>query len=241
MRKKHKNRLNGTLIVALDTPTLEGAEKLIKSLKGIVSYYKIGLEFFTAHGWEAVRLVKKYKARVFLDLKLHDIPNTVAKTVDVACRNNIDMLNVHALGGLEMMRKAKEVINEFPKNKRPALIGVTILTSHSEDTLSKELGIKYSIKKEVSLLAEKVKKAGLDGVVCSPLEAKWIRKRFSKNFAIVTPGIRPKGSNKNDQKRINAPKDALKAGSNYLVVGRPITEAKDPRTQAELILLEMNG
>lgn len=230
--------LQERLIVALDAPTLEMAEKLLSELKGVVHYYKIGLELFTAHGWKAVNLVKNYGGRVFLDLKLHDIPNTVSRTLAAVCEHEVDMVNVHALGGFEMLKMARKALEEYSlgRSKSPQLIGVTILTSHDQKMLSKELGIRHSIKKEVLNLAGLVRKAGLEGIVCSPQETAWVRRKYRDDLLIITPGIRPLGTDKGDQKRIHTPEKAIKDGSDYIVVGRPITQAKNPRETAIAII-----
>ena len=226
------------LIVALDTPSLDIVKKLLKELEGIVSFYKIGFELFTAHGWEAVALVKKHGGRVFLDLKLHDIPTTVAKTAAVICEHEIEMFNVHALGGLEMMKKTREAVDQRIKDpkKRPRILGVTILTSHREGDLAAELGITRNLNDEVLALARLAKKAGLDGVVSSPQETSMLRKEFPGDFLIVTPGLRSPGSPKDDQQRTFSPKEAAAAGADYLVIGRPITAAENPRQEALFIL-----
>lgn len=218
------------IIVALDTSSLKEAEEWLKALQGSVGYYKIGLELFTAHGWAAVGLVQKYGGKVFLDLKLHDIPNTVSRALRSVCEHGVDMVNLHALGGLEMMKKAREAVDEFSgRAKRPKLIAVTILTSHSQAALSKELCIRRKVKDQVLHLAQLAKKAGLDGIVCSPQETAWVRKKLGRNFLIVTPGVRPSGSAHGDQTRIETPDRAMKAGADHLVIGRPITQAKNPQ------------
>jgi orotidine-5'-phosphate decarboxylase len=226
------------LIVALDAPTLEVAEKWLSELKGVVHYYKVGLELFTAYGWKAVNLVKNYGGRVFLDLKLHDIPNTVSRTLASVCEHEVDIVNVHALGGFEMMKMAREALEKYSSGRvsKPKLIAVTVLTSHDQKSLSSELRVRGSIKNEVLHLAGLAQKAGLDGIVCSPEETSWVRKKFKKDFLIVTPGIRPTGADKGDQKRIFTPEKALKAGSDYMVIGRPITQAADPKEAALAIL-----
>ena len=231
------------LIVALDAPTLEVAEEWLFQLKGVVHYYKVGLELFTAHGWKAVNLVKNYGGRVFLDLKLHDIPNTVSRTLAAVCEHEVDMVNVHALGGFEMMSMAREAVEKYSSGrvKKPQLIAVTVLTSHDQKTLSRELRVRGSVKDEVLHLAGLAKKAGLDGIVCSPEETAWVRKKFKQDFLIVTPGIRPTGSDKGDQKRIYTPEKALKAGSDHIVVGRPITQAKNPKESALAILASLDN
>lgn len=224
------------LIVALDTSSLDAAQKLIEELRGLVDFYKIGFELFTAHGWKAVELVRKAGGKVFLDLKLHDIPNTVSKTATVICEHEIEMFNIHALGGFEMMRQVRETVEKSRGKNRPRILGVTILTSHTQESLSKEMGIGHSLGEQVLHLAELAKKAGLDGVVSSPLEISLLRSRFPKDFLIVTPGIRPEGSPADDQKRTYTPEEALTLGADYIVIGRPITAARDPRKETLRIL-----
>ncbi|GAA61553.1 orotidine-5'-phosphate decarboxylase [Pseudoalteromonas sp. BSi20652] len=163
---------------------------------------------------------------VFLDLKFHDIPNTVAKAVTAAAKMGVWMVNVHASGGFEMMNKAKQALDKFG-DKAPLLIAVTVLTSMDEDEL-KRLGIEKSPKEQVLYLAKLAKEAGLDGVVCSAQEAGALKMELGESFKLVTPGIRPEGSDAGDQKRIMTPKQAIDAGSDYLVIGRPITQANDP-------------
>ncbi len=231
------------LIVALDAPTLEVAEQWLVELKGVVRYYKVGLELFTAHGWKAVNLVKNYGGKVFLDLKLHDIPNTVSRTLAAVCEHEVDIVNVHALGGFEMMKAAREAVEKYSSGRvtKPKLIAVTILTSHSQETLNKELCIKRKVKDEVIHLACLAQKAGLDGVVCSPQETAWIRKKCGKDFVIVTPGVRPAGAAIGDQKRIETPEKAVGAGATHIVVGRPITQAPNPKEAAREILKAIEG
>ncbi len=239
--KKQNVKADPRLIVALDTPSLDIVKKILKELEGAVSFYKVGFELFTAHGWEAVNLVRKSGAEVFLDLKLHDIPNTVSKAAAVLAERDIEIFNVHTLGGFEMMKKTREMVDLHVKDpkKRPLVIGVTILTSHNESDL-KEMGIGRSLNEQVLHLAKLAKKAGLDGVVCSPQEIEMLRKEFPKDFVIVTPGVRPAGSAKGDQKRTMTPGEAIKAGASFIVVGRPITAAKNPRNEVLSILKDLN-
>jgi orotidine-5'-phosphate decarboxylase len=234
MKKKTND---SKVILALDTSSLDVAKKLIKEVEGVIGYYKIGFELFTAHGWAAVDLVKKAGGKVFLDLKLHDIPNTVAKSAAVICEHEVDMFNVHTLGGFEMMKEVRKTVDERAKGKKkPVVIGVTILTSHTEKNLSEDLGIKRGLNEQVLHLAGLAEKAGLDGVVSSPQEITLIRGKLPKDFLIVTPGIRPAGSDKGDQKRTFTPQDALQAGCDYMVIGRPIYAAAQPRKAAAEIL-----
>jgi len=229
------------VIVALDTSSLEVAEKLLKKLQGIISFYKVGFELFTAHAWDAVELVRKYDGRVFLDLKLHDIPNTVSKTMAVLCEYDVDMVTLHTWGGLEMMKKSRQVADQRMAlgKKRPVMLGVTVLTSHAEKDLAEELGVRRTLVEQVTALADLAKAAGLDGIVSSPHETEVLRSRFPKPFVIVTPGVRPSGAAHGDQKRVFTPDIAIQAGASYLVVGRPITGSEDPRKAAESIVDSM--
>ena len=227
------------IILALDYSDLKDVKKILRQLDGQAAYYKIGLELFISHGWKVVELVKKTGARVFLDLKLHDIPNTVAKSVATACRHDIDILNVHALGGFEMMQRAGEAFAQNSKKKSAKLIAVTILTSHDQKVLDRELRVGHTIPNQVVHLAKLAEKAGLSGVVASPLEVKLIRKAVKKNFCIVTPGVRPVDAALNDQKRVYTPAQAIREGADYLVIGRPITQAADPSAAFEAIVSEI--
>lgn len=200
------------LIVALDVDTLGEAEKFVDKLYSAVKMFKVGSQLFTACGPQAVEMITKKGARVFLDLKSHDIPNTVKKAVEAASKLQVFMLTVHLSGGKEMLQAAAGVPN------RPKIVGVTILTSQSEDNTANR----------VLDLARLAKEAGLDGVVCSVAETKMIKKESGKDFIVVNPGIRPKDSQVNDQKRVATPKEAIEAGADFIVMGRPILEAKDP-------------
>lgn len=224
------------LIVALDFPGLEPCQKLLKELEGLVKIYKIGSELFTAEGWRAVELVEKFGGKVFLDLKLHDIPTTVAKSCRVIAKRGVFMFNVHALGGLEMMKEARKAVDEMGEGRKPLLVAVTILTSLEEEKIRDELGIARALQDEVLTLAQLAKKARLDGVVCSPEEAGLLRRELGKGFLLVTPGIRPAPDESYDQRRSLTPREALQQGANYLVVGRPITANPHPREAASQIL-----
>ena len=233
-------KASSKIILALDFSDVKDVKKTLSQLKGQAVYYKVGLELFISHGWKVVELVKKTGARVFLDLKLHDIPNTVAKSVATACRHEIDILNVHALGGFEMMQRAGEAFKKNAVNKKAELIAVTILTSHDQKVLDKELRIGCPIPSQVVHLAKLAEKAGLSGVVASPLEVKLIRKAVEKKFRVVTPGVRPLTADLNDQKRVYTPAQAIREGADYLVIGRPITQAQDPSKAFEMIALEID-
>ncbi len=231
----------GRLIVALDVDSEQKAIALVEKLKGEVKLFKIGLELFSSCGPDIVTRIKDLGCEIFLDLKFHDIPNTVAKTAASITKLGVFMFNVHALGGYDMMKKTAEAVSKSARElkvEKPKILAVTILTSLDENGL-KKIGINDSIKKEVLRLAATAKEAGLDGVVASPEEANDIRKEFGKNFLIVTPGVRPSWAVPGDQKRIATPKDAIEAGADYIVVGRPIIEAPDPKEAAGKILKEI--
>lgn len=237
------------LLVALDVDTRDEAQRLADRLRGAVGGFKIGSRLFTRHGPAIVEELVARGDRVFLDLKFHDIPNTVAGAVAAATRLGIWMVNVHAAGGRAMMRAAREAADrEAASAGRPAplLIAVTMLTSLSENAID-EIGMRGPIATQVERLALLAKQAGLDGVVASPLEIALIRVRCGASFAIVTPGIRGgaapiatagSAEGKDDQSRTMTAGAALAAGANYLVVGRPIIAAADPRAAAERIVAE---
>ncbi len=226
--------MSNKLIVALDVDALQKAKRLVDKLYPAIKIFKVGSELFTACGPEAVDMINKKRAKVFLDLKFHDIPNTVAKAVVHAARLGVFMVNVHASGGGEMIKAAKKALIALPKNKRPILLAVTVLTSIDKVTL-KSLGINRPTIKQVCLLAKMAKAYGADGVVCSPQEIKQVRRACGKNFIIVTPGVRPQGKALADQKRVATPQEAIKQGADFIVVGRPITQAPNPKKAAEEI------
>jgi orotidine-5'-phosphate decarboxylase len=217
-----------SVLVALDVPTKEKALALAQGLESHVGGFKIGLELFCACGPQVVEEIGP--SRVFLDLKFHDIPHTVAAVSRVAARLGTLLFNVHCLGGFEMMRAAVEAAKS--ENSDAKVIGVTVLTSHDSASLH-NLGISESPREAVIRLAELAQKAGLDGVVCSAREILPVRSHCGDNFLLVTPGIRPPNAAIGDQKRVLTPREALQAGADYLVVGRPITGASDPVAAAQ--------
>ena len=219
------NMYDPKVIVALDFAEQKQALDLIDRLEPSECRLKIGKEMFTHFGPAFVEQVQNRGFDCFLDLKYHDIPNTVARACSVAADLGVWMLNVHALGGCRMMEAAAEAIAN--KSQPPALIAVTVLTSMSAEDLS-EIGIQQSPAELALHLAAMAQSSGLDGVVCSAMEAGAMRQQFESNFLLVTPGIRPAGSALGDQRRIMTPVDALQAGSSYLVIGRPITQSDDP-------------
>jgi orotidine-5'-phosphate decarboxylase len=227
------------LIVALDVEGLAQADALLDRLQGVVGTWKIGSQLFTASGPTAVELVKKRGGAVFLDLKFHDIPNTVAGAVREATRMGVFMLNVHASGGSAMLKAAAEAARQAAREfsvKKPLCLAVTVLTSLDRALLQRELNVPLSVEGHVLHLAKIAKDAGLDGSVCSPQEIRAIRNAHGQEWVIVTPGVRPAGSEAGDQARVSTPEQAIRAGADYLVVGRPITAAPDPKAAATAIL-----
>ncbi|MCX8118553.1 MAG: orotidine-5'-phosphate decarboxylase [Desulfobacterota bacterium] len=218
------------IIFALDVEHFHEAQQWVSLLKDRIGLFKVGKQLFTHSGPKVIDMIIQKGQRVFLDLKYHDIPNTVAKAGEEATRHQVAMFNLHALGGFEMMKKTVEASRAVAKQlsiPRPLILAVTILTSMDEATL-KEVGIEGPLEEEVGRLAELAQKAGVDGVVASPREIGIIRKRCGQEFLIVTPGIRHPTDPKDDQRRTLTPREAIEAGADYLVIGRPIKEARDP-------------
>lgn len=209
-------------------------------LSGRVGMFKVGKQLFTAYGPDVVRMIGNFGGEIFLDLKYHDIPNTVAAASLEAARLNVRLFNLHALGGYEMMcRTAERVRKEFASGtRRPQILAVTILTSSTGETL-REVGIELPVPEMVVKLATLAQKAGIDGVVASPLEVPMIRDACGPDFLVVTPGVRPTFAAANDQKRIMTPAETVKAGSDFLVIGRPISAAPDPIQAVESIVDEI--
>jgi len=214
------------VIVALDFPGGQRASEFVNRLQPGSCRLKVGKELFTREGPDLVRAFVKQGHDVFLDLKYHDIPNTVARACEAAAALGVWMLNVHASGGSKMMSAARAALDALGP-QRPLLIAVTVLTSMGNEDLE-ELGIKASPEDQVQRLAGLARESGLDGVVCSPREAGILRAKLGDSFKLVTPGIRPKGASLDDQTRVLTPADAIRQGSDYLVMGRPITQAADP-------------
>jgi orotidine-5'-phosphate decarboxylase len=231
------------LIVALDVETLTEAERLVDRLQGLVTRFKIGSQLFTAAGPAAVECVQKRGAEVFLDLKFHDIPNTVAAAAREAARLGVLMFNVHASGGRAMMTAAATgaAAARDLGVRRPIVLAVTVLTSLDRAALGRELGVAASVEGHVLHLAGMAAEAGLDGCVASPNEIGALRTNRGPAWVIVTPGVRPAGSAAGDQSRIATPRAAVQAGAHYLVVGRPIAAATDPVAAAAAILEEMES
>jgi len=224
------------LVVALDVPTLEEASALVDRLAGLAGMFKVGSQLFTAGGPDLVRGLVARGEKVFLDLKYHDIPNTVAGAVSAACRLGVSLVDVHALGGKSMMEAA---VGAMPA-MGTRLLAITVLTSHDAASFG-DLGLAGDVADTVRRLALLADAAEVDGVVASPQEVPIIREACGKDFLVVTPGIRPAGARTADQARSATPAAALKAGADLLVVGRPIIEAADPAAAARAILREMEG
>lgn len=224
------------IIVALDYADAASALNLVQALDPKRCKLKVGKELFTAAGPQLVEKLVAREFAVFLDLKFHDIPNTVAKACEAASRLGVWMLNVHASGGREMMIAAREGVNKSGSNA--LLIAVTVLTSMDQAAL-KQIGVDNTLENHVLNLAKLAQRAGLDGVVCSAKETSLLRKYLGQDFCLVTPGIRPANVNQNDQSRVVTPAEALRMGASYLVIGRPITQAPDPLAALEAINQEI--
>lgn len=210
---------------------------MARRLVGVVAMFKVGSQLFTAEGPRAVERLSRFGPRIFLDLKFHDIPNTAAGAVSSAAGlPGVDLVNVHAFGGAEMMRAARQALERGPRG--PKLLAVTVLTSLDAAAL-RRVGIQSSPADRAIALARLAKSCGLDGVVASPKEASQIRRACGKNFLIVVPGVRPALAGKHDQARVATPAEAIRAGADYVVIGRPITGARDPRSAAESINAEI--
>ena len=230
------------VIVALDVETAAEARKIIDEIGAQAGAFKIGLQLFTSAGASFVRETAEKGIKVFLDVKFHDIPNTVAKASMEVARFGVWMFNVHAAGGAEMMRRTGEAVSEFCEKEnlaKPKIIAVTVLTSANQETLS-EMGVEREIDSQVVNLAQLTSKCGLDGVVASPHETPLIRRNLeNQDFIVVTPGIRPDFATNDDQKRVMTPKQAIEGGADYLVVGRPIVGAENKLKALESILREI--
>ena len=232
------------LVLALDVDNFKKAEQLVGKLSDYVGVFKIGSQLFTAEGAKVVNMINDKGGKVFLDLKFHDIPNTVARAAEVAAKLGVYIFNVHTSGGYEMMKAAAEATKKTSLAlgiNKPLILGVTLLTSINQEILEKEIGIKKELEEQVVHLAKLAKAAGLDGVVASSWEIKEIRKTCGEGFVILTPGIRPAGKSSDDQKRVMTPREAIKLGADFLVIGRPIRNAANPVEAAKEILREMEG
>ncbi|MGF6906496.1 orotidine-5'-phosphate decarboxylase [Fusobacterium sp. PH5-44] len=225
------------MIVALDFDTYEKAKNFVDLLEDNVTFYKVGLELFLNSKGEIIDYLKEKNKKIFLDLKFHDIPNTTAMAAVYAAKQNVFMFNVHASGGKKMMKKVAEEVSKIAPES--VVIGVTVLTSLSNEDVLETFNSKWTLQELALNFAKLVKESGLDGVVCSPWEAQIIKSVCGNSFKTVCPGVRPKWSSTDDQERIMTPYDAMQNGCDYLVVGRPITKNQDPIKAANLISQEI--
>jgi len=231
------------LVLALDVESDQDALGIVTELKESVGMFKVGHQLFTAYGPDIVRRIIGMGGRVFLDLKYHDIPNTVAKASSEAVRLGVSVFNVHALGGLDMMKASAESVKEAAAKyglPSPIVLAVTILTSMDEKNMRRELKITRSLQREVSHLARLAQRAGMHGVVASPQEIKILRRAVRGQFVILTPGVRPDWAGKDDQKRTMTPGEAVAAGADYIVVGRPVLKAADRQAAVGMVVEEIN-
>lgn len=235
-KKKNMSKRDCKLILALDLPDRESALKILDGLRGKPEWVKIGLQMYLKYGADFVREVSGMGFKIFLDLKLFDIPNTVASAVESVSALPVSMLTIHASGGREMMRRAVESAAE--RNPELLILGVTVLTSFDADSLA-ETGVELEPEWQVEKLAKLAVDSGLKGLVCSPLEIEGLRSILPEDTVLVTPGIRPSGSSADEQKRIMTPADAARAGSDFIVVGRPILKAENPAFAVSKILEEI--
>lgn len=235
-KKKNMSKRDCKLILALDLPDRESALKILDGLRGKLEWVKIGLQMYLKYGADFVREVSGMGFKIFLDLKFFDIPNTVASAVESVSALPVSMLTIHASGGREMMRRAVESAAE--RNPELLILGVTVLTSFDADSLA-ETGVELEPEWQVEKLAKLAVDSGLKGLVCSPLEIEGLRSILPEDTVLVTPGIRPSGSSADEQKRIMTPADAARAGSDFIVVGRPILKAENPAFAVSKILEEI--
>ncbi len=244
MIEERKAHPEDRLILALDMDSEEKALEMVRFLSGWVTTFKVGSQLYTACGPDVVRRIREAGGRVFLDLKFHDIPSTVAKAGIEAARLGVFMFNVHVSGGGTMIQRCVETVSETCEREgliRPFMIGVTLLTSICEETLRDDIGVARPIPDQVVHFARLAREEGLDGVVASARDVPRIREACGKDFLIVTPGIRPAGAALDDQSRVATPAHALEYGADYLVVGRPVTAAPDPGKEVRRILEEIRG
>ena len=227
---------NSKIIVALDFESLSETEDFLKKVKGQNCRVKVGKELFTNEGPNVIKLIQQYGFEIFLDLKFHDIPNTVSRAIKASCNLGVWMVNVHASGGKQMLLAAREAVDS--SSNKPILIAVTILTSYDNSSYQ-ELGFKNNLLDQIAYLATLSENSGMDGIVCSANDIPSIKPLVKEKFQFITPGVRLANSN-DDQKRVTTPEDAITQGSNYLVIGRPITSSEDPAALIEKINQKIN-
>ena len=232
------------IILALDVDTMEEAEKLVVELKDYVGCFKVGLQLFTSCGFKPFEMIEKHGSKAFFDGKFHDIPNTVARACVNLLNRGVNFFDVHTSGGSKMLSTTVKLSKEYAKKynmPEPTIIGVTLLSSFGQKTLTTELGVDKSLDEYVLNLSEVAKQVGLDGVLASASEAKEIRKHVGEDFIIICPAIRPTWSVVNDQIRVVTPTDAVKSGVDYMVVGRPVTQAEDKISAIKMIIDEIEN
>lgn len=239
-----KEEAKERLCLALDVPTISEAESIVTDVRDFVGVFKIGMQLFSSEGPAVVKTIQREGGKIFLDLKYHDIPNTVAEAGRVATRLGVVFFNIHASGGSAMMQAVTAAVRDEAGKlgvEPPKILAVTVLTSLSDEMLSKELNIKLDLPEQVVAMARLAQESGVDGVVASPKEIGLIREACGEGFIILTPGIRPVGTDKQDQQRVTTPGEAIRMGADYIVVGRPIRSATDRATACEGILTDMMG
>ena len=244
MKFKKPESAKDRIILALDVDTMEEAEKLVVELKDYVGCFKVGLQLFTSCGFKPFEMIKKHGSKAFFDGKFHDIPNTVARACVNLLNRGVNFFDVHTSGGSKMLSTTVKLSKEYAKKynmPEPTIIGVTLLSSFGQKTLTTELGVDKSLDEYVLNLSEVAKQVGLDGVLASASEAKEIRKHVGEDFIIICPAIRPTWSVVNDQIRVVTPTDAIKSGVDYMVVGRPVTQAEDKISAIKMIIDEIEN
>lgn len=232
------------IILALDVDNMEEAEKLVVELKDYVGYFKVGLQLFTSCGLDAIKMIKKHGAKVYCDLKFHDIPHIVSHACSNLIKHDIDFFNIHLQGGSKMITQAVKTSKDVAKSlniEPPTILGVSLLSSFGQRTLTEELCVDKQIEEYILSLAKIAKEGGLNGIVAGASEAKKIRQELGNDFVILCPATRPTWAAVNDQVRVDTPTEAIKAGIDYLVIGRPITGAEDKLAAAQLIIDEINS
>lgn len=230
------------IILALDVDDLDEAEKLVVELKDYVGYFKIGLQLFTSYGFSAIKMIRDHGAKVYCDLKFHDIPNTVSHACSNLIKHNINFFNIHLQGGSKMVSQAVKTAKETAKSLEidpPTILGVGLLSSFGQRTLTEELCVESNIENYITKLAKMAKDNGLDGIIAGATECKKIRQEFGDDFIVLCPATRPTWAAVNDQVRVDTPTEAIMAGVDYMVIGRPITDAQDKVAAAKLIIDEI--
>lgn len=242
MSEREKIKAKDRIILALDVDTIEDVIKYTDMLKDYVGFFKVGLQLFTSCGFEAVKVIKEHGGKVYFDGKFQDIPNTTAKASMNLMKNGIDFFNISAIGGSKMMSNTLTACNLFAKRMelpQPVILASTLLSSFGQKTLTNELGVDINISNYVVKLAKLAKESGLSGVIAPDTDAVQIKKELGEDFIVVCPAVRPTWAIVNDQIRIISPTAAIKAGVDYMIIGRPITHAKDPVVAANLIITEI--